>query len=192
MRILKYIFLLILLAFIGITVYVATQKGNFEISKSNIIKVQRSTVFDYINDYKNWETFGSWMKKENNIKFDYPSKTIGAGGSSSWESGSDNGKIKTIFVKENNSIIQKTNFNGTDATINWTFKDTVGGTKVSIYCKGEMDLLTKISTFFKGGISSILDDTFEKSLIYTVFKKIPIFFILDFHWTKKAKNRFQV
>jgi effector-binding domain-containing protein len=165
MRILKYIFLLILLAFIGITVYVATQKGNFEISKSNIIKVQRSTVFDYINDYKNWETFGSWMKKENNIKFDYPSKTIGAGGSSSWESGSDNGKIKTIFVKENNSIIQKTNFNGTDATINWTFKDTVGGTKVSIYCKGEMDLLTKISTFFKGGISSILDDTFEKSLI---------------------------
>ena len=63
MRILKYIFLLVLLALVGITVYVATQKGNFEVSKSSIVKTSRSTVFDYVNDYKNWETFGSWMQK---------------------------------------------------------------------------------------------------------------------------------
>ena len=59
MRILKYIFLLILLALVGITVYVATQKGDFEVSKSSFLKTQRSTVFDYVNDYKNWETLKS-------------------------------------------------------------------------------------------------------------------------------------
>jgi hypothetical protein len=54
MRILKYILLLILLALVGITVYVATQKGDFEVSKSSVIKTPRTTVFDYINDFKNW------------------------------------------------------------------------------------------------------------------------------------------
>ena len=66
MRILKYIFLLVLLAFIGITVYVTTQNGDFKVSRSSVIKIQKNTLFDYVNDLRNWETFGSWMKKENN------------------------------------------------------------------------------------------------------------------------------
>ena len=165
MRILKYLFLLILLFLIGVTVYVATQKGDFEIAKSAIVKTPRSTVFDYVNDYKNWETFGLWMNKENNIKISYPTKTAGVGAFSSWQSDFGIGAIKTYFVKENDSIYQKTNFNNTNAAIFWTFKDTIGGTKVSVLCKGKMDVLTKIKTFFKGGISSVLNNVFEKILI---------------------------
>jgi ribosome-associated toxin RatA of RatAB toxin-antitoxin module len=164
MRILKYIFLLVLLAFIGITVYVATQKGNFEVSKSSIIKARKATVFDYVNDYKNWESFGSYMTKDSTLKFNYPAKTVGAGANCSWENSSDDGNIKTVFVKENDSLSQKMNFNGSTATISWKFKDTIGGTKVTLHTKGEVDIFTKISTFFKGGITSILSDTFEKSL----------------------------
>ncbi|TBX66639.1 transcriptional regulator [Flavobacterium silvisoli] len=164
MRILKYIFLLIVLAFIGVTVYVATQNGNFEITKSSIVKARKSSVFDYVNDYKNWESFGSYMTKENNIQFDYPAKTVGSGASFSWTNGSDNGTVKTVFVKENDSLSQKVSCNGSSANISWTFKDTVGGTKVTLYGKGKLDIFTKITTFFKGGISNLLTDTFEKSL----------------------------
>ena len=164
MRILKYIFLLVLLAFIGITVYVATQKGNFEVSKSSLVKARRATVFDYVNDYKNWESFGSYMAKDNTIKFTYPAKTVGAGANCSWENGQDEGGIRTVFVKENDSLAQKINFNGSKALLSWKLKDTVGGTKITLYCMGDMDIFTKISTFFKGGVSSILSDTFEKSL----------------------------
>jgi len=164
MRILKYIFLLILLAFVGITVYVATQKGDFEVTRSNIIKTPRSTVFNYVNDYKNWETFGSWMQKNSDIKFNYDAKTIGAGAKCAFENGSEEGNIITMFVKENDSLAQKVNFNGTTAIISWTFKDTIGGTKVIIHSKGEMNIMTKITSFFKGGITSILGDVYEKSL----------------------------
>lgn len=163
MRILKYIVLLLLLALVGITVYVATQKGDFEVTRSSIIKTQRSTVFDYVNDYKNWETFGSWMK-DSDIKFNYDAKTIGAGGRTSFVSGSDDGNIRTVFVKENDSIAQRANFNGTTAILSWKFRDTIGGTKVTVYSKGKMDLMTKISSFFKGGITSIVGDIYEKSL----------------------------
>ena len=164
MRILKYIFLLVLLAFIGITVYVATQKGDFEISKSSLVKTPRSTVFDYVNNYKNWETFGSWMQKDSDIKFNYAAKTIGRGAQCFWNKGSDDGHITTVFVNENESIAQKANFNGSTATLSWTFKDTIGGTKVTIHSQGKMDIMTKIKTFFKGGINSILGDLCEKSL----------------------------
>jgi effector-binding domain-containing protein len=164
MRILKYIFLLLLLALVGTTVYVATQKGDFKVTKSSIIKTPRSTVFNYVNDYKNWETFGSWMNKDNELKFDYTSKTIGSGAKFSWISNSGEGDIKTFYVKENDSIAQKLNFEETSATLSWKFKDTIGGTKVTVHSKGKMDLMTKIHTFFKGGIHSIIEDAFEKSL----------------------------
>lgn len=164
MRILKYIFLLILLALVGITVYVATQKGEFEISKSSIIKTPRSTVFDYVNDYKNWESFGSWMQNNSDLKLIYDAKTIGAGASFSFENGSDEGNIKTVFVKENNMLTQKANYNGSTATISWIFKDTIGGTKVTVQSKGKMDIITKISSFFNGGITLVLGDLYEKNL----------------------------
>jgi effector-binding domain-containing protein len=164
MRILKYIFLLLILALIGITVYVATQRGDFQVTKSSIVKTPRSTVFEYVNDYKNWETFGSWMQKDNQIKFNYPAKTMGVGAQFSWTSDSDTGNIRTLFVKDKDSIAQKVNYQGSAAIVSWTFKDTVGGTKVTVYSKGKMDLMTKITSFFKGGISSIVGDVFEKSL----------------------------
>lgn len=146
------------------TVYVTTQKGDFEVSHSFVIKAQRSTVFDYINDYRNWETFGSWMQKKSALKFDYGSKSVGAGGKCNWENANDSGSLRTYYVKENDRIAQKAVYNGTSSTINWTFKDTVGGTKVKIHCKGKMDLITKVSVFFKGGVEGLLQEVFDKSL----------------------------
>jgi hypothetical protein len=164
MRILKYLFLLLLLALLGMTVYVATQKGDFEVVNSRIIKAQRSTIFDYINDYRNWETFGAWMKKGDAIKFDYGAKSVGAGGKSHWQQNSDRGNFSTYYVKENDSIAQKAEFNQTHSYIYWTFKDTKKGTKVSVHFKGHMDLWTKVSAFFQGGIERFLDDVCTRSL----------------------------
>ena len=164
MRILKYIFLLIFLFFIGITVFVATQDGRFEITESNVIKSQKNTVFDYINDYKNWETFGSWMTKGNDIVFTYPAKTSGSGAQCFWENNAGSGKIRTIFVKENDSIVQKAEFNGSEAIINWSVKDTLNYTKVTVRLKVKMDLITKVKCFFRGGIRYVLEDASGKSL----------------------------
>ena len=164
MRILKFPFLLMVLLFIGVTVYIATLKGDFKVKQTAIIHSPRGVVFDYVNDYKNWETFGSWMTKEHGITFVYPAKTMGAGAQFNWDNGSDNGSLKTYFVKENNSILQKGYFNGTTAEMHWKLNDTVGGTTITVEARGKMDLLTKISTFFSGGFGSVANDALEKSL----------------------------
>lgn len=164
MRILKYIFLVVLLAFIGTAVFVTTQKGNYDVTKSKIIKTPRATVFDYVNDYKNWETFIAWAKEDKEMKFVYPANTIGIGGSYSWEGKKNYGSMKTFFVKENDSIAQQMAYRDSKSIVTWKFKDTIGGTKVTIRNKGKMNFMYKIYSFFNGGIYSIMSDMQEKSL----------------------------
>jgi effector-binding domain-containing protein len=164
MRILKYFFLLIFLFLIGIGVFVSTQKGDFDVTRSKVIKNPRITVFNYINDYRNWETFCSWIKNDNSYKFNYPELTMGQGASCTWVSSGSNGNLKTILIKENESITQKMVNNKEYSEIYWNFKDTVGGTKVTWRSKGKLDFKAKIAAFFHGGINSVIGDAYEKSL----------------------------
>lgn len=165
MRILKYIFLLLLLFVIGLTVFVTTQKGDYDITRSKVIKTQRTTVFNYINDYRNWENFSSWLQDDSNPQINYAGKTIGNGASYSWKSNESEGNIQTVALKENESIHQKMLFNDTESEVFWTFKDTLGATKVSWRSKGKMTAMMKIKVFFNGGITSVFSDAQEKSLV---------------------------
>jgi hypothetical protein len=72
--------------------------------------------------------------------------------------------MKTIFVKENDSIAQKMNYEGTDSNVFWSFKDTVGGTKVTWKTTGKMSFLFKIYTAFNGGVDKVIGGMYEKSL----------------------------
>lgn len=164
MRILKYLLLLFLLLFIGLSVFVSTQKANFDVVRSKVIKTPKATIFAYVNDFRNWETFGSWILEDKNIEFTYSNKTSGENAFCSWKGSDSSGDLKTLFVKENDSISQKMNTNGESAMVSWKFKDTLGGTKVTWTNKGTLDFKSKIIAFFKGGINSTVGDVYEKSL----------------------------
>lgn len=164
MRILKYIFLLLLLALFATSVYVATQKGDFDISRSAFIKSPRPTVFNYVNDYRNWETFASWEKENPGTQYSYGRDTSGKGASYSWTFGSESGDSKTTAVRENERIYQKTNFNGAAANVQWIFTDTLGGTKVTWRSKGKMDFKFKIYSVLHGGADRVIGNSYEKSL----------------------------
>ncbi|MFV8332532.1 SRPBCC family protein [Flavobacterium sp. GSP14] len=164
MRILKYLFLLLLLSFVALSIFVATQKGDFTVEKSQIINSPKSTVFNFINDYRNWEDFSSWITEDPEMKIMFPEKTIGTGASFSWEGKQGSGDIVTIYAKENDSISQKMNFNGATSTVFWSFKDTIGGTKITWKTIGKMSFRMKVSTIFDGGMNKILGETYEKSL----------------------------
>ncbi|WPR71525.1 SRPBCC family protein [Flavobacterium sp. NG2] len=164
MRIIKYLFLLFLLSLVALSIFIATQKGEFNIERSKIINSSKSSVYNYINDYKNWEDFGSWMTDDPEMKLIYAEKTIGPGASYSWEGKDGNGEMKTLFVKENDSISQKMTFNDSPSTVNWSFKDTIGGTKVTWRTKGKMSFFFKIYAALKGGPDKIIGQMYEKSL----------------------------
>ena len=164
MKILKYIFLLLLLAFIALSVYVATQKGDFDITRSQVIKSPKTVVFNYVNDYRNWENWSAWKQDDPEMRFTYPNTTIGTGASYSWTGKEGMGSMKTLFVKDNDSIVQKMTKNNSYSDVYWSFKDTVGGTKVIWRTKGTVPFMFKIYSLTKGGINKIIGDLYERSL----------------------------
>lgn len=164
MRILKYLFLLLLLSFVALSIFVATQKGDFIVERSQIINSPKSTIYNFVNDYRNWEDFSSWIIEDPEMQITYPKKTIGPGATFSWQGKDGTGDMLTVFVKENDSISQKMNYNGTSSSIFWSFKDTIGGTKVTWKTTGKMSFTMKVYTTFKGGINKIIGKTYEKSL----------------------------
>jgi effector-binding domain-containing protein/uncharacterized protein YndB with AHSA1/START domain len=171
MRILKYLFLLLLLSLVALSIFVATQKGEFTVERNKIINSPRSSVFNYVNDSNNWKEWNSLAVEDSLIKITPSQNTVGQGSSLSWQGEQGEGDFQTISVKENESIVQKMNFNGNSADIVMSFKDTLGGTKVSLKAKGKMGFLFKVLTSFNGGASKIFGSMFEKSLV-TLDKKL--------------------
>ena len=164
MRILKYLFLLLLLAVFASTIYVSTLKGDFDVKTTAIIKSPKATLFNYVNDYRNWETFVSWKKENPTTQFYYPKNTVGNGGSCSWKSSDGDGDLKTTAVKDSEYLRQKLNFNGSESESSWTFKDTVGGTKITWRTKGTMSFKFKMFSLFEGGAAKSLGSLQEKTL----------------------------
>ena len=164
MRILKYILLLALLAVIGFSVYVGTRKSEYEVEKSKVIKAEKSVIFTYVNDYRNWEDFVTWKEEDPSMVFIYSDTTIGKGASYSWKGKFGEGKTTTVFEKENDSIFQKVLFSGNEGTSYFTFKDTEAGTKVTWHSKGTLKFIDKFYATFKGGAEKMIGGIFEKTL----------------------------
>ena len=164
MKILKYLFLLLILALFGLSVFIATQKGTVELQKSTFIKVPRNVVFDYVNQYRNWELWASWKEDDSSMKFIYPENTSGTAAYFQWNGDNGIGKITTTQLVENQKIDMKTVFDGNEFDAVLNLKDSIGGTKVIWKIKGNVDFLTKVSASFSGGVKGLIGNIFERSL----------------------------
>lgn len=165
MRIIKYLFLLLLLSIIALSIFIATQKGKFTVERSKIINSPRHSVYNYVNDFNNWEEWNSIALDDSLIKITVSQNAIGKGSLCSFDGNQDSGDIQTVSVKEDTNIIQKMNFDGNAADVTMHFKDTIGGTKITWKAKGEMSFLFKVKNTFNGGAEKLFGLLFEKSLV---------------------------
>lgn len=164
MRIIKYLFLLLLLSLVTLAIFIATQKGAFTAERSKIINSQRAAVFSYTNDLKNWKEWNSLAVEDAMMNITYSNNTIGAGSFCSWTGKEGTGELKTTNVKENDSIQQSIIIDGNSADLVLSFKDTLGKTKVSWKAKGRMSFTSKVMHIFKGGGANLFGTIFENSL----------------------------
>lgn len=164
MKIVQYMFLLCLLAIIGLAVFVATQKSTFQTSESVFIKVKRSVVFTYLNDYKNWEDWSTYKEDNPDTDFTYPQLTAGVGASFKKKGKNGLETTSTTLVKQNDSICQKVTSDHFEYNSVLKLKDTTGGTILTWTTKGNVDFKTKIRAAFRGGIDEMMSIMFERSL----------------------------
>ncbi len=172
MKFLKYLLFILLILITGTLLFFATKDGKFNVTETRVIDAPAEVIFNFVNDYKNWETFGSWMEDET-LKINYPQKTSGVGASYSWSSEKDGkGAMQTLAVEPYEKIVQKIVFNGSleedGYEIVWDFEPEDFGqkTKVIWSIKGELGLFEKIFfTIYGMDINTMLSEMYIESLI---------------------------
>jgi hypothetical protein len=164
MKIVKYIFLLLLLIAIGLVVFIATQDGKYDIRKERIINVPRTTLYNYINDYRNWENVGILTNNDTTAVYSFTETTSGKDAKTTWKLKDSEGEVKTVNTVENDSLVQKAVIDGQPSDISWSFKDTVGGTKLFVRIKGELSFKDKAYAVLKGGVKEKLEKKLETGL----------------------------
>ncbi len=167
MKALKYILFLLLIFFIGISIYVAVQPNSFEVSRERTINAPAPVIYNNLIDFKNWELWSPWLEKYPDSKLMYSEQTKGVGGSFSWEDEDGVGTMTTLSTSPNISIEQDMQFDDYEPSkVNWTFKpNSDGGTLVTWQMKGEnLPFMFKAYSAFSGGFDKMIGPDFERGL----------------------------
>ncbi|MDT0678154.1 SRPBCC family protein [Autumnicola musiva] len=186
MKIFKYLLFLILILIIGTSIYVATQKGGFQLEESRLIDAPQEVVYNEVNDFKNWNNWEPWSGEAEDITTNYGDTTSGKNAFYSWNSESmDNGKISTTQANPFSSIQQEitiqTTFGKSTSQINWKFEETENGTLVTWAMKGKQSFLEKAAFMLRDkSIAEIMRPKFIQSLEdmdASIEEKMNVYFI---------------
>lgn len=164
MKIVKYVFLLLVLSAIALTVFIATQNGSYTMEEQRVINVPRPVLYNYINEFKNWKNLGILKGADSLATYTYGEKTSGVEASMGWQRNNDTGKISTLAVSENDSISQETTINDLESKLLWEFKDTLKSTKVTLKITGNLTFMEKAQALFKGNINTSYEKNISRGL----------------------------
>jgi effector-binding domain-containing protein len=168
MKALKYSLLLLLIAVIGFSIYVAVQPNSYSFQRSRTIDAPVSLLFNKVNDFKNWPEFSPWIEQDPDATITFGDITVGEKGSYAWKGPVlGEGAMQTLELDTNKSISQNIEFIEpfeSSSNIEWTFKPTEDGTVVTWGMQGKQDFMTKMFTVIMGSIESETGPYFERGL----------------------------
>ena len=167
MKALKYTLFILLILIIGIAIYVGVQPNNYEVTRSRTIQAPAAVIYDNVIDFKNWETWSSWIEEKPETKITYHDQTKGVGGSYSWEDDDGVGNMKTTTADPFNTIDQELQFADYEPSkINWKFEPTPEGqTKVTWTMTGDkVPFMFKLFAVAGGGFDKMIGPDFERGL----------------------------
>lgn len=165
MRIVKYFFILVLVALVAASIYLASLDGSYDVKRSKLIRADPEIVFNDLNDYRNWAEWGPWYEQDSTIAVTYSDKTVGEGASYSWTSVEGDGEMRTLntqpFERIDSEILFKTPFGEMGSDLYWILKKTAEGTELTWGMKGEMPFLTR---FMASGMEEQMGPMQERGL----------------------------
>ncbi len=168
MKPLKYIIFLLLIIFIGVSLYVAVQPNTFSFSRTREINAPAYVLYNKVNNYKNWTEFVSWAEKDSNVALTYSKNPIGNGAYCNWYSKDiGTGHLETTATtlnKKINQIIEIKKPFKTKLNVIWLFKSNTFTTTVTCTLEGKQNFKTKLYTTFMGPIENNVYHDFDRTL----------------------------
>ncbi len=167
MKILKYLVLAVVVLLAGLAIYTAMQPSSYEIKRTQTIKAPIDVVYNYVDDYKNWEAWGPWLEEDPNLKMMYNEQTSGIGASYSWEGKDGVGSATRKAAVANEMISDELDFDSMGKAITkWDLKTVDGGTEATWTMSAEeTPFIMKFFSAISGGYDSMMGPMFERGLV---------------------------
>ncbi len=186
MKILKYLFFLLLIVIIAGSIYVATKDGDYVIEETAIIEAPLPVVYSEVNNYRNWESWAPWIVNEEDAVPNYSENPKGEGAEFSW-TGDDIGDGTLVTTKtipdssiEQSAVLNPT-FAETEGEMYWRFEEVEQGTKVTWGIKGNQSFREKLAYTFNNnslanvlrprlseGLENLKESTLKKMSVYSI------------------------
>ena len=133
---------------VALVAYVATQPGEFSVSRSATFAAPAPAVFAQVNELKKWEAWSPWAKKDPQAKQSYAGPAAGAGASMSWVGNKEVGEGRmTIVDSSPNALVRfKLEFIKPFAATNsaeFSFKEEGGRTALTWSMRGQNNFIGK-------------------------------------------------
>ena len=133
---------------VALVAYVATQPGEFSVSRSATFAAPAPAVFAQVNELKKWEAWSPWAKKDPQAKQSYAGPAAGAGASMSWVGNKEVGEGRMTIVESSpNALVRfKLEFFEPFAATNsaeFSFKEEGGRTALTWSMRGQNNFIGK-------------------------------------------------
>jgi uncharacterized protein YndB with AHSA1/START domain len=89
---LKTIAIIVVVLIAGVLIFAATMPDTFRVERAASIKAPPEKIFSVLNDFRRWEAWSPWEKKDPAMKRTYGATTSGKGATYAWEGNSQVGK----------------------------------------------------------------------------------------------------
>ncbi len=145
MKKIKYIFFLLVLAFIGFVFYVFTLDSTFRVKRSRQMNVPQNLVYQQIADLKNWENWSPWKEKDTSMVFDFSESTNKEGDYFRFQD--ENGqypKLTNLTLSPDSLIVQSLTTADQVQELKWHITPKDKGVEVTWEISGELPLLQRI------------------------------------------------
>jgi carbon monoxide dehydrogenase subunit G len=171
LRIIKIAGILVVVFIAGVLILAAFRPDTFRVERSASIKAPPEKIFPYINEFKRWDAWSPWEKKDPGMKRTYGATLTGKGATYAWEGNKDVGKgrmeiaesveprrvaIKLDFVapfEAHNDVVFTLEPKGDATQVRWTMQGHTPYFARIIHLFFDMDKM--VGKDFEAGLASL-------------------------------------
>lgn len=159
MKVLKYVVIIVALAVVFLSVYIATGKSEYEISVQQKTELSKQRLFRYVDNLQNFADWNAWNKQVESFKTD--SNFKGKNARVTW-SGNE------AFIANsspNDTVFLNLDIDGSEYMTKMFFKEENGNATIHWKVNGSLSFSEKFRIFFQGTPQSLIAPMFQESLI---------------------------
>lgn len=168
---LKIIAIIVVITIAGVLAFAATRPDTFRVQRATGIKAPPEKIFAFIDDFRRWDAWSPWEKKDPAMKRTFSATTAGKGATYAWEGNKDVGQgsmqivesatpsrvaIKLDFVKpfEAHNMVEFTLAPADGATlVTWSMQGSVPYFAKIVHMFIDMDKM--VGKDFEAGLASL-------------------------------------